>query len=106
MILASKSDIISLMQEQIDVLEQTQDSSIKSMKSYQFHVASAAKEAEKLMKRATEALEARSGQVSEKFSKTISEEQEHLRKWMIKCLLISLIPSLLLVSLELLLHFC
>jgi len=104
MILASKSDIISLMQEQIDVLEQTQDSAIKSMKSYQFHVASAAKEAEKLMKKATEALEARSGQVSEKFSSAISEAQTHMRKWMLHCLLINAIPSLLLVILELVLR--
>lgn len=43
----------------------------------------------------TTSTEAHCGQLSEKFSKAICEEQQSMRKWMLRCLLICLFPSLL-----------
>ena len=98
-LLATTEELISLMGKQIEVLEEYQEAAIQAMQDYQKLVSAEAKGAQKLMQAATKAIEARSGEVSEKFSKAISEEQQHLRKWMIRCLLISLIPSVLQVIL-------
>ena len=56
-------------------------------------------DAQKKIASMTTSTEAHCGQLSEKFSKAISEEQQGLRKWMLRCLLISLIPSVLQVIL-------
>ena len=56
-------------------------------------------DAQKKIASMTTSTEAHCGQLSEKFSKAISEEQQCLRKWMLRCLLISLIPSVLQVTL-------
>ena len=98
-LLATKEQLISLMGEQIEVLEEYQEAAIQAMQDYQKLVSTEAKDAQKLMQAATKAIEARSGEVSEKFSKAICEEQQSMRKWMIRCLLISLIPSVLQVIL-------
>ena len=98
-LLATEARIISLMQEQIDVLRECQNDTEESTQQYQKKVAKAAAEAEKLMQTATKAIEERSGKVSEKFSNAISEQQSQMKKWMLRCLLISLIPSVLQVIL-------
>ena len=98
-LLATETRIISLMQEQIDVLRECQNDTEESTQQYQKEVAKAAAEAEKLMQTATKAIEERSGKVSEKFSNAISEQQSQMKKWMLRCLLISLIPSVLQVIL-------
>ena len=98
-LLATEAKIISLMQEQIDLLRKCQIDTEESTQAYQKKVAQAAEEAEKLMKTATKAIEERSGKVSEKFSSAISEQQSQMKKWLLKCLLISLIPSALLLIL-------
>ena len=69
-------------------------------------ITAATQEAQKKISSMTASTEAHCGQLSEKFSKAISEEQQSLRTWMRRCLLISSIPSLLLVILELILHLC
>ena len=98
-LLATETRIISLMQEQIDLLRECQIDTEESTQQYQKKVAKAAAEAEKLMQTATKAIEERSGKVSEKFSNAISEQQSQMKKWMLRCLLISLIPSVLQVIL-------
>jgi hypothetical protein len=69
------------------------------MQNYQTKAAKATAEAETLMKTAAREMEKRSGQLSEKFSCALSEQQKKLGKWMLRCLLISLIPSVLQVIL-------
>ena len=98
-LLATTEELISLMGKQIEVLEEYQEAAIQAMQDYQKLVSTEAKDAQKLMQTATNAIETRSGEVSEKFSKAISEEQQSMRKWMLRCLLISLIPSVLQVIL-------
>ena len=98
-LLATTEELISLMGKQIEVLEEYQEAAIQAMQDYQKLVSTEAKDAQKLMQAATKAIEARSGEVSEKFSKAICEEQQSMRKWMLRCLLISLIPSVLQVIL-------
>lgn len=63
-------------------------------------------DAQKKIASMTTSTEAHCGQLSEKLSSAISEEQQSLHTWMRRCLLISTIPSLLLVILELILHLC
>ena len=98
-LLATTEELISLMGKQIEVLEEYQEAAIQAMQDYQKLVSTEAKNAQKLMQTATNAIETRSGEVSEKFSKAICEEQQSMRKWMLRCLLISLIPSVLQVIL-------
>ena len=98
-LLATTEELISLMGKQIEVLEESQEAAIQAMQDYQKLVSTEAKNAQKLMQTATNAIETRSGEVSEKFSKAICEEQQSMRKWMLRCLLISLIPSVLQVIL-------
>ena len=98
-LLATTEELVSLMGKQIEVLEEYQETAIQAMQDYQKLVATEAKDAQKLMQAATNAIEARSGEVSEKFSKAISEQQSQMKKWMLRCLLISLIPSVLQVIL-------
>ena len=98
-LLATTEELISLMGKQIEVLEEYQEAAIQAMQDYQKLVSTEAKNAQKLMQTATNAIEVRSGEVSEKFSKAICEEQQNMRKWMLRCLLISLIPSMLQVIL-------
>lgn len=69
-------------------------------------ITAATQDAQKKIASMTNSTEARFGQLSEKFSKAISEEQQSLRTWMRKCLMISALPGLLLIILELILHLC
>ena len=62
-------------------------------------ITAATQDAQKKISIITTSTEAHCGQLSEKFSKAISEEQQSLRTWMLRCLLISLIPSVLQVIL-------
>ena len=76
-----------------------QEAAVDAMQKYQAKAAKATTEAETLMKTAAREMEKRSGQLSEKFSCALSEQQKKLGKWMLRCLLISLIPSVLQVIL-------
>lgn len=69
-------------------------------------ITAATQDAQKKIASMTTSTEAHFGQLSEKFSKAISEEQQSLHTWMLRCLMIGAIPSLLLVILELILHLC
>ena len=91
--LATKEELISLMGEQIDVLREYQDAAMKVQTDYLKMITTSTERAQKMMQSAINTMEVRSGEVSESFSKVICEEQKRLRKWMIRCLLISLIPS-------------
>ena len=77
---------------------------------YDKQISGTAQEAEKTITAATQdaqkkilsmmtSTEVHCGQLNEKFSRAISEEQQSLRKWMLRCLLIILIPSVLQVIL-------
>ena len=97
--LATEERLIALMQAQIDSLSAHQEAAVDAMQNYQAKAAKATTEAETLMKTAATEMEKRSGLLSEKFSCALSEQQKKLGKWMLRCLLISLIPSVLQVIL-------
>ena len=97
--LATEERLIALMQAQIDFLSAHQEAAVDAMQNYQAKAAKATTEAETLMKTAATEMEKRSGLLSEKFSCALSEQQKKLGKWMLRCLLISLIPSVLQVIL-------
>ena len=58
-------------------------------------ITAATQEAQKKIVSMTTSTEAHCGQLSERFSNAISEQQSQMKKWMLRCLLISLIPSAL-----------
>ena len=58
-------------------------------------ITAATQDAQKKIASMTSSTEAHFGQLSEKLSSAISAEQKNLRKWMLQCLLISLLPSLI-----------
>ena len=91
--LMTKADLVSLMGEQIDVLREYQDAAMKVQADYLKMITASAESAQKMMQSAINTMEVRSGEVSERFSRGICEEQKNLHKWMIRCLCISLIPS-------------
>ena len=101
-LLATDERIRESMQEQIYLLRECQNETEESTLAYQKSIAKAAADAEQLMKTAARAIEIQAGKVSEDFSKAISEQKSQMRKWMIRCLLISLIPSLIQLILVLL----
>ena len=92
-LLTTKAELVSLMGDQIDVLREYQDAAMDVQADYLKMMTTSAEQAQKMMESAVNTMQVRSGEVSESFSKAICEEQKSLREWMIRCLLISLIPS-------------
>jgi hypothetical protein len=77
------------------MLTEQQKQTTEVMKTYRQEILTAAEEAQHKIAHTTTSTEAHCGQLSEKFSSTISEQQSQMKKWMLRCLLISLIPSAL-----------
>ncbi len=105
-VLVTRGELQGILNRQITTLTQQQKLTAEVMEAYRQKILTATEEAQKKIVNMTTSTEAHCGQLSEKFSKAISEEQQSLRTWMQRCLMISAIPSLLLVILELILHLC
>lgn len=105
-VLVTRGELQGILNRQVTTLTQHQKETTDVMEAYRQEILTATEEAQKMIASMTTSTEAHCGQLSEKFSKAISEEQQRLRTWMQRCLLISAIPSLLLVILELILHLC
>ena len=105
-LLMTKEDISSLMQEQINTLEEHQESALGVLEDFQKVIKNAAKCAEMRIQASAGEAERISGQVKEEFSRAISEEKTLMKQWSKRSLLITMIPSVLLVILELILHLC
>jgi hypothetical protein len=106
MLLATDTDVQATLQNLYYTLETRFIDLNVILHEYDSQISGTAREAEKTITAVTQdaqkkissvtaATEARFGQLSEKFSNAISEQQGKMRKWMLRCLLISLIPSVL-----------
>ena len=105
-LLMTKEDISSLMQKQINTLEEHQESALVVLEDFQKVIKNAAKCAEMSIEVSAREAERISGRVKEEFSRAISEEKTLMKQWSKRSLLITMIPSVLLVILELILHLC
>jgi hypothetical protein len=106
MLLATDTDVQATLQNLYYTLETRFIDLNVILHEYDSQISGTAQEAEKTITAATQeaqkkivsmttSTEAHCGQLSEKFSKAISEQQSQMKKWMLRCLLISLIPSAL-----------
>ena len=98
-VLVTRGELQGILNQQIRMLTEQQKLTTEVMQSYRQELLTATEEAQKKIASMTTSTEARFGQMSENFLKAISEEQQSMRKWMLRCLLISLIPSVLQVIL-------
>ena len=106
MLLATDSDVQATLQNLYYTLETRFIDLNVILHEYDTQISGTAQEAEKTITAATQeaqkkiasmttSAEAHCGQLSEKFSNAIFEQQSQMKKWMLRCLLISLIPSAL-----------
>ena len=106
MLLATDTDVQATLQNLYYTLETRFIDLNVILHEYDSQISGAAQEAEKTITAATQdaqkkiastttSTEAHCGQLSERFSSAISEQQSQMKKWMLRCLLISLIPSVL-----------
>ena len=110
MLLATDTDVQATLQNLYYTLETRFIDLNVILHEYDSQISGTAREAEKTITAVTQdaqkkissvtaSTEAHCGQLSEKFSNAISEQQSQMKKWMLRCLLISLIPSVLQVIL-------
>ena len=106
MLLATDTDVQATLQNLYYTLETRFIDLNVILHEYDSQISGTAREAEKTITAVTQdaqkkissvtaSTEAHCGQLSEKFSNAISEQQSQMKKWMLRCLLISLIPSAL-----------
>ena len=98
-VLVTRGELQGILNRQIRMLTEQQKQTTEVMKAYRQQILTAAEEAQQKIAHTTTSTEAHCGQLSEKFSKAISEQQSQMKQWMLRCLLISLIPSVLQLSL-------
>ena len=98
-VLVTRGELQGILNRQIRMLTEQQKQTTEVMKAYRQEILTAAEEAQQQIAHTTTSTEAHCGQLSERFSNAISEQQSQMKKWMLRCLLISLIPSVLQVIL-------
>lgn len=94
-VLVTRGELQGILNRQVKTLTQQQKLTTEVMEAYRQEILTATEEAQKKIASMTTSTEARFGQMHEKLSSAISEEQQSLRTWMRRCLLISLVPSLI-----------
>ena len=103
-LLATTDQLTDYMGQQMEILKQHAEDSIQTMKQYQEAMMISAETVDQMCQQAVTSLEKQAGSVSEKFGKTISEQKQLVHKLTRRCFLISMIPSMILLILELMLR--
>ena len=99
--LTTTAELRDFMGQQIWILQQHAEKTVQTMEEYQKKMMHAADGLEKECQLAVKNLEKQAGSVSEKFSQAISEQSVLMKKLTKRCFWIAMIPSLLLLLLEL-----
>ena len=102
--LTTTAELRDFMGQQIWILQQHAEKTVQTMEEYQKKMMHAADSLEKECQLAVKNLEKQAGSLSEKFSQAISEQTTLMKKLTKRCLRIAMIPSLLLLLLELVPH--
>ena len=99
--LTTSDELTDYMERQIQILQQHAEETVQTMEEYQKKMLHSADSLEKECQLAAKNLEKQAGSVSEKFSKAISEQSILMKKLTKRCFWIAMIPSLVLLLLEL-----
>ena len=102
--LTTREELVDYMNQQLQILQQHADKTVQTMEEYQEAMLHSADSLEKECQLAVKNLEKQAGSVSERFSKAISEQTTLMKKLTKRCFWITMIPSLLLLLLELMPH--
>ena len=103
-LLTTTDQLTDYMGQQMEILKQYAEDSIQTMEQYQEAMIISAENVEQKCQQAITSLEKQAGSVSEKFGKAISEQEQLVHKLTRRYLLISMIPSMILLILELILR--
>lgn len=99
--LTTTAELRDFMGQQIWILQQHAEKTVQTMEEYQEAMMHSADSLEKECQLAVKNLEKQTGSVSERFSQAISEQSVLMKKLTRRCFWIAMIPSLLLLLLEL-----
>ena len=99
--LTTDDQLVEYMERQMAILQQHAEESIRTMEQYQQTLMESAQTATQQIRQAADSMEKQVGNVSEKFGQAISQEGLHMRELSKRLCWIALIPSLLLLALEL-----
>ena len=99
--LTTTAELRDFMGQQIWILQQHAEKTVQTMEEYQEAMLHSADSLEKECQLAVKNLEKQAGSVSERFSQAISEQTTLMKKLTKRCFWIAMIPSLLLLLLEL-----
>ena len=99
--LTTKEELVDYMNQQLQALTEQSNQTIQIMEKYQETMMNSAENVEQKCQQAATSMEKQAGSVSEKFSQAISEQTTLMKKLAKRCFRITLIPSLILLLLEL-----
>lgn len=103
-LLTTADELAEYMGRQLEILKQHAEDSIQTMEQYQEAMMTSAENTEQMLKKSVEEFGKQAGSMSEKFGQTITEQKQLVTKLIRRTFLISLIPSLILLILELILR--
>ena len=99
--LTTREELADFMEQQIELLQQHAEETVQTMEAYQKKMMHSADSLEKECQWAAKNLEKQAGSVSEKFSQALTDQTTLMKKLTKRCFRLSLIPSLILLLLEL-----
>ena len=99
--LTTSDELTDYMERQIQILQQHAEETVQTMEEYQKKMMHSADSLEKECQLAAKNLEKQAGSVSEKFSLALSDQTTLMKKLTRRCFRIAMIPSLILLLLEL-----
>ena len=99
--LTTREELADFMEQQIELLQQHAEETVQTMEAYQKKMMHSADSLEKECQWAAKNLEKQAGSVSEKFSQALSDQTVLMKQLTKHCFRIALIPSLILLLLEL-----
>ena len=99
--LTTKEELVDYMNQQLQALTEHSKQTIQIMEKYQEAMMNSAQNVEQKCQQAATSMEKQAGSVSEKFSKALSDQTTLIKKLTKQCFRIAMIPSLILLLLEL-----
>ena len=99
--LTTSDELTDYMERQIQILQQHAEETVQTMEAYQKKMMHSADSLEKECQWAAKNLEKQAGSVSENFSKALSDQTALMKQLTKRCFRIALVPSLILLLLEL-----
>ena len=99
--LTTSDELTDYMERQIQILQQHAEETVQTMEEYQKKMMHSAENVEQKCQQAVTSMEKQAGSVSEKFSQAISDQTALMKMLTKRCFWIAMIPSLILLLLEL-----